>query len=86
MHSASRLVSWKVASAWAGVSTIGSRSLNEVFRTAGTPVIRRSSFSRALRRGDADWLTVWTRAVPSTWTTAAILPAMAGRTGGASSM
>src|SRR5580692_668832 len=30
MHSASRSQSWKAASAWAGVSTMGSRSLHAV--------------------------------------------------------
>jgi hypothetical protein len=51
-------------------------------RLYGTPVIWRNSSGRAARPGVGDEWTICTRAVPSTWTTAAIFwPCQGGPAG-----
>ena len=57
----------KHSTALRGVSTMGSPfTLNEVFKSTGTPVIASNSFSSRYKGALVSCRTVCTRAVPST--------------------
>ena len=71
----------KQSSASAGVWTIGSFSLKEVFRSTGTPVSASKDLRSFQYRGLLRRLTVCRRPEPSTWVTAGMMERFSGRTG-----
>src|SRR6185295_16527260 len=71
----------KQSSASSGVLTMGSLSLNDVFKSMGTPVASSKALSSAQKRGFCSGETVCRRAVPSTWVTAGTCGLRSGRTG-----
>ena len=71
----------KVLSASSGVATSGSWSLNDVFKTMGTPVRSRNLVISAWNNGAIQASTSWRRHVPLRWMTAGMSDDRAGRTG-----